>query len=537
MPKKKKLARPSNTKDPGMGAQVENEGSDTNVPETSVATFRTLSTSRTLGSDDTLSSTKGEASSDQPIEDPPKEEEEGTRGHRGENREEAQNQSGSTANVECPKESGHMVLENGRSNKNGEDGQVATKKPGKDVEEDELETTPATGNDQKEFEMGDAQKGDKGILKRITSTLVDKGSKRTTGKDKGKMPMGKNEEKGLEKRKGTKQYTLCYKLKKFKRSLKDLNWKHYGHISAKAEVAKSKLKQKHEKLHNNPHDEQLKKMVRELQHKARFLVDAERRFYAQKTKCEFLLEGDRNSKLFYSLAKRNAKRNFIAALTKEDGSRTSSLKEIQEELIRFYGDLLGTKNEVKGFDATIMNEGIFLAGMDEYEKEAIIDLTEFFERNMPFRYLGVPLSSLYLKVVDFAPLLNNVSSTLLTWAGLNLSYAGKLEVISSVVQGIESFGLGVLPISTTVLDRITGMCRRFLWGSNSAQVAWHTMCLSKQEGGLGLRDMRRWNDALLSKAIWNIHAKKDTSWCKWIHHFLIKNGSIWDIHVKKDFPP
>ncbi|KAI5673258.1 hypothetical protein M9H77_13622 [Catharanthus roseus] len=176
--------------------------------------------------------------------------------------------------------------------------------------------------------MGAAQKGDKGVLKWITSTLVDKGSKKTTGKDKGKMPMGKNDEKGLEKRK------------------------------AKAEAAKSELKQKQEELRDNPHDEQLKEMVKELQHKARFLVDVERRFYAKKTKCKFLLE----------------------------------------------------------------------------------------------------------------------------------------EVISSIIRGIESFWLGVLPISAVVLDRITGMCRRFLWGSNSAQVAWHTMCLSKQEGELGLRDTRRWND-------------------------------------------
>ncbi|KAI5666400.1 hypothetical protein M9H77_16253 [Catharanthus roseus] len=216
-------------------------------------------------------------------------------------------------------------------------------------------------------------------------------------------------------RTGTKQYTLCYKLKKLKRSLKDLNKKHYGHISAKAEAAKSELKQKQEELHDNPHNEQLKE-------------------------------------------KRNAKRNFIAALTKEDGSTTSSLEEVQEELIRFYRDLLGTKNE--------------------YEKEAIMDLMGFSERNMPFRYLGLSLSSVYLKVADFAPLLNKVSITLLTWASLNLSYAGRLEVFISVVQGIESLWLGVLPISAAVLDRITGMCGRFLWGSNSARVTWHTMCLS-----------------------------------------------------------
>ncbi|KAI5653768.1 hypothetical protein M9H77_30955 [Catharanthus roseus] len=102
--------------------------------------------------------------------------------------------------------------------------------------------------------------------------------------------------------------------------------------------------------------------------------------------------------------------------------------------------------------------------------------------------IGVLLSGVYLKVADFAPLLKRVSNTLLTW-----------EALISRMQGIESSWPGVLPISAAVLHRITSMCRRFLWGGNLARVAWHTMCLSKLEGRLGLRDTRTWNDALLSK--------------------------------------
>lgn len=63
------------------------------------------------------------------------------------------------------------------------------------------------------------------------------------------------------------------------------------------------------------------------------------------------------------------------------------------------------------------------------------------------------------------------------------------------------------------------------------------MCLDKQYGGLGLRETRKWNDALLSKSFWNIHAKKDMFWCKWIHHFYIKQGTIWDISIRRDYPP
>lgn len=90
---------------------------------------------------------------------------------------------------------------------------------------------------------------------------------------------------------------------------------------------------------------------------------------------------------------------------------------------------------------------------------------------MPFRYLCVPLYGVYLKIVDYAPLIDKVSSILLTWAGLNLSYAGRLGVISLVVQGIESFWLGVLPVLAVILDKISSMCRWFLWGSDSVRVS------------------------------------------------------------------
>ncbi|KAI5672381.1 hypothetical protein M9H77_12745 [Catharanthus roseus] len=103
----------------------------------------------------------------------------------------------------------------------------------------------------------------------------------------------------------------------------------------------------------------------------------------------------------------------------------------------------------------------------------------------------VSQACVYLKVADYAPLNDKVSKTLLTWAGLNLSYTGKLEVIRSVIQGIESFWLGILPIFCEVLDLHTSLCCRFLCGGNYASVSWKTMCVS----------------------------------------------SVWDLQVKKDFPP
>ncbi|KAI5652779.1 hypothetical protein M9H77_29966 [Catharanthus roseus] len=165
-----------------------------------------------------------------------------------------------------------------------------------------------------------------------------------------------------------------------------------------------------------------------------------------------------------------------------------------------------------GLQANSLKSNIYLVGIPDFEKSLIIDYNGFQVGNLLCRYLGISLSGVYLKLVDYAPLFDKVTKTLLTWAGLNLSYAG-----------ILCFWLGILPMSAAVIDRIASLCKRFLWGGNFAKVAWNTLCYQKQQGRLGLRDSKKWNDPLLSKM--------------WIQHYYIKDSIICEIMPKKDFLP
>lgn len=54
--------------------------------------------------------------------------------------------------------------------------------------------------------------------------------------------------------------------------------------------------------------------------------------------------------------------------------------------------------------------------------------------------------------------------------------------------------------------------------------------------GLGLRDLRTWNKALLVKTLWNIHTKKDTLWVKWVNEFFLRGRPIWDWIPSRDAP-
>lgn len=68
-----------------------------------------------------------------------------------------------------------------------------------------------------------------------------------------------------------------------------------------------------------------------------------------------------------------------------------------------------------------------------------------------------------------------------------------------------------------------------------AKVKWKMVCSPKENGGLGLKDLRRWNDVLLSKHVWNIVNNKKSLWVKWVYKFYLKERNFWDIQVKKNF--
>ena len=45
-------------------------------------------------------------------------------------------------------------------------------------------------------------------------------------------------------------------------------------------------------------------------------------------------------------------------------------------------------------------------------------------------------------------------------------------------------------------------------------VAWRVLCLPKQGGGLGIRDLAVFNKALLGKWIWRFVLREDKMWCR-----------------------
>ncbi|VFQ77258.1 unnamed protein product [Cuscuta campestris] len=196
-------------------------------------------------------------------------------------------------------------------------------------------------------------------------------------------------------------------------------------------------------------------------------------------------------------------------------------------------EVLNHFSAVSGLHLSPTKSNIFVAGRDRDRSEDILSLVHFPVGQLPMSYLGLPLPSQRLKESDFAPLINKIDNFLRGWSTNKLSYAGRVELLRAVIQGTESFWLQAFPTQKVVLNRITGLCCDFLWGSKFAKVAWVDICKPKTEGGLGLKEPVMWNNALLCKVLWNIANKKDSLWVRWVHNIYLNGRSVWSWIPKK----
>ena len=85
-----------------------------------------------------------------------------------------------------------------------------------------------------------------------------------------------------------------------------------------------------------------------------------------------------------------------------------------------------------------------------------------------------------------------------------LSKARKEILIKVVAQAIPTYSLSCFKIPDTLCDELTSMIRNFWWGQkdNERKLAWlskEKFCMPKSMGGMGFKQLKPFNLALLAK--------------------------------------
>ncbi|XP_070022043.1 uncharacterized protein LOC142177522 [Nicotiana tabacum] len=117
-----------------------------------------------------------------------------------------------------------------------------------------------------------------------------------------------------------------------------------------------------------------------------------------------------------------------------------------------------------------------------------------------------------------------------------LSYAGRSQLIQTVLFGIQAYWSQLFVIPSKILSTIEAYCRGYLWsGTNTitrkALIAWDKVCTPKSMGGLGLLNIRQWNKVAIAKASWDIEHKADRLWIRGLHAYYIKNQQFSQVPI------
>ena len=117
------------------------------------------------------------------------------------------------------------------------------------------------------------------------------------------------------------------------------------------------------------------------------------------------------------------------------------------------------------------------------------------------------------------------------WKEKLLSQAGREILIKAVVQAIPAYTMNCFKLPVNLCKDIEAITRRFWWGQKDQErkvhwISWTKLCQPKGHGGLGFRELQKFNIALLAKQFWRFMCCKDSLLFKVFSPKFFPSGNI-----------
>lgn len=194
--------------------------------------------------------------------------------------------------------------------------------------------------------------------------------------------------------------------------------------------------------------------------------------------------------------------------------------EASIEQVRILKDCLESFCRISGQRVNYNKSSIFFSPhIEDSRAEMLAEIAGIPRVKNMGKYLGVPSVHGRATANIYSSIIDTNQRRLEGWKSKTLSQAGRSILASSVLSSIPVYTMQTNLLPKGVCNKIEQIIRIFIWNGMHL-VRWDKVTMSKAEGGLGIRNLRQMNLALMAKLGWRL---------------LVDRGGIWSWVIKDKY--